>query len=185
MDNQHTRVGFPLVCCTLEALVEEEDPVNEEMLVYGITLSMTVPLQSGVRVTVDSEGRERRMRVLNENKKVKIEALQKCKLRRIIVKTRGPGELKCTSLRVSCCCDIPEVKDMSAKRLGAPVKRRCVRCSVTEKDITSGETADERSMREAKIIRSLFLKILGNLTGYDEDENEIAREEDTGCFQEL
>lgn len=48
-------------------------------------------------------------------------------------------------------------KDSSTVRYGVAMKRRCVRCLVTGKDITSGEVAGERSVKDTKMIRSRFL----------------------------
>lgn len=45
---------------------EEDDEVDEEMSLYGFISSITVPLETGVQVCTHSEGRERRIRVLQE-----------------------------------------------------------------------------------------------------------------------
>lgn len=51
--NDHTLVGFLQVYCTQEELEEEECAKDEDILEYGFTSSMKVPLESGIRDTAD------------------------------------------------------------------------------------------------------------------------------------
>lgn len=78
------------------------------MSVYASTSLMKVPLgmESGVRDTVDSERRERRIRVLHEFMTVVVGPLQKCELRRFHVKTRELVEWKYVPRLVSYCYNI-------------------------------------------------------------------------------
>lgn len=57
-DNGHTLVVIIPVSCTHEPLEEEEEvegAENKEILVFGITSTMNILLESGVSVTADSE----------------------------------------------------------------------------------------------------------------------------------
>lgn len=67
---------------------KEEDVEYEEMSVYGIKSSTTVLLESGVWATADSVGKERRINVIYEAKKVVAGSQQKCELKRFAVETR-------------------------------------------------------------------------------------------------
>lgn len=80
INNGHPLVRFLLKCHTQEQLKEKEGVVDEEMSAYGFTSSTTVSLESGVQITADSVGRERRMRILQEALKALEGPLQKCKL---------------------------------------------------------------------------------------------------------
>lgn len=74
---------------------------------------MTVPLESGVLVSADSEERECRMRVLHEAMKIVVGPLPKCELRGFVVEKRELAAWKWELLPVSYCCDFPEDKNMS------------------------------------------------------------------------
>lgn len=88
--------------------------------------------------------------------KVVVRSLQKCELRRFLVKTRELVERRSVPLLVSYCCDYPEVRDTSVVRHGVVVTKICVRSMATEEEIISGEMAGERYVRETKVIRSVL-----------------------------
>lgn len=50
IDNVHTLVGILHVCCALEKLEEVEGAKDENIFLYRLTSSNTVPLKSGVRI---------------------------------------------------------------------------------------------------------------------------------------
>lgn len=70
------------------------------MWVRGFTLLMTVPLESGVRNTVDLERKERWMRVLYKAMKVVGGHLQKFELRWFLAKTRKLVQWNCATTGV-------------------------------------------------------------------------------------
>lgn len=120
---------------------------------------MTVPSDSGVRVTTDSERNERRIRDFHKAMNVMVEPLQNFELTGFFVKTSKSVQWKCVLLLVSYCFDVPESKNMSAVRYGVVVKRSCVGYMLTGDDIIGDEMAGERSVWETEMIRSHFLEI--------------------------
>lgn len=56
ISNLHILVVFLSLCCTQERLEKEKSAYDEEILLYGFTLSMMVPLEgeSDVRATANS-----------------------------------------------------------------------------------------------------------------------------------
>lgn len=58
LENEYVLKRFLSVSCTQESPVKEEGVENETTTAYGFMSLMTVPLQSGLRITADSEGRE-------------------------------------------------------------------------------------------------------------------------------
>lgn len=59
------------------------------MFVYKFTLWITVAMDSGVRLTVGSMGRKRRMTVLHKALQILIAALQNFELKSFLGSTRG------------------------------------------------------------------------------------------------
>lgn len=74
---------------------------------------MTLLLESAIRITTDSVGREQRMRLLHKTMKLVVQHLQKCELQVLVVETRELVERKGQLLLVSFWCDISENKYMS------------------------------------------------------------------------
>lgn len=70
-------------------------------------------------------------------------------------------------------------------RLGAAVKRRCVRYMVSGEDIISDAMAWERSLRDYNTIGHRLLKLFRNSIWSVEDENEVAQGEEGECGQAL
>lgn len=81
-------MSFLPLRCTQEQLEEQGWGEDEEMSVYGLSSSMTVPFESGVRVATALEGRNRRMKVLLAAMKVVEESVQECELNGFVVNTR-------------------------------------------------------------------------------------------------
>lgn len=73
-------MGFLPVVCNPEQLEEDESKEDEEITVYRLTLSTTVPLESSVQVTADLEGREERRKVRHEAMKEELESQQRHEL---------------------------------------------------------------------------------------------------------
>lgn len=56
-------------------------------------------------------------------------------------------------------CGIPKNLDMSALSQGLAVKQFCVKGVITGENISSGETAGERLVRETEMLRSRVVEI--------------------------
>lgn len=56
IDNEHMLMGFLPVYCTQEELKKEDRAEDEQISVYGITSSKTVPLERSVKAAIDSGG---------------------------------------------------------------------------------------------------------------------------------
>lgn len=65
------------------------------------------------------------------------------------------------------------------------VKKTFVRWTETNEDLINSEMARERSVKGTKIIRSCFMWALRINTESVEDANEVAREDDADCSEEL
>lgn len=66
VENVHILIGFLPVCCMQKLLLEKEGAEDKVMLLYRITISMTVLLEIGVWLNAASQGRQWRIRVLQE-----------------------------------------------------------------------------------------------------------------------
>lgn len=137
-------VAFLPIYCTKKKLKEKRSRGNEEMLVYGVTSSITVPLDSCIQASADSDGRERPKRVRHEAMKEVVGRVRKRELRLFFAKTVELFERKCVPLLVWYCCHILEAKDMSTVRRGVLVTRPCTRCVVSGGKNITGEMAGER-----------------------------------------
>lgn len=62
--------------------------MEEDKSVYGLTSPLIIPLESAMRVTLESAWRERRMRVLHKAMKVVVVFLRECEIGASIVNTR-------------------------------------------------------------------------------------------------
>lgn len=82
--------------------------------------------------------------------------LQNCELKAFVINSRELVEWTRVPVLLLYCFDIPEIKDVSAVRHNVVVKRHFVRCIVSEENIISGEKVGERSIKDTKMIRSLF-----------------------------
>lgn len=80
-------------------------------------------------------------------------------------------------LLVLYSCGIPKAKDSSAMRHCIAVKRLCVRCMVTGKNIISSEMAGERSVRKIRMINSRYMEISTSDKGSVEDVIKVGQEE--------
>lgn len=74
---------------------------------------------------------------------------------------------------------------MSVVRYGVAVQILRVRCMITRKNIISGEMVSDRSVKDTKMIKSLFLVSIWNNTGTVENGNQLSREQDRECRQRL
>lgn len=68
---------------------KEEIAEYEEISEYGVKLSMKVPLESRLRITAESVGRERRIRVLHKAMKVVVGPLENYEMSGFAVRRRG------------------------------------------------------------------------------------------------
>lgn len=73
-------------------------------------------------------------------------------------------------------CHILEKKEMRDVRHSPAVKKSCVRCMATGEDNIRGVVAGERMVKDNKMIRGRFTKIVRNNTGIVEDESTAAQE---------
>lgn len=75
------------------------------MSLYGFISSVTLPLENDTRVTANLVGMGRRMRVVIEAIKVRVEYLPEGELKGIFVKTKALVKWKCVPQLVFYGCD--------------------------------------------------------------------------------
>lgn len=73
-------MGFLAFFFTLEKLGEEGTGEHQEVFVYALISSLSVPSESGVGTTVDLAGTERQVRVLQKAMRVLLGVLQNFEL---------------------------------------------------------------------------------------------------------
>lgn len=86
-----------------------------------------------------------------------VEPLSKFELR-VFCKHQKQFDRKSMSLLVLYYCDIFEFKDTSRVRYSVAAMRYCVRSRETEGNIFTANMADERSVKETKMVKSRFLE---------------------------
>lgn len=102
--------------------------------------------------------------------KLVLRAPQKCELNAIVVETNKLAKWKCVLLLASFCSDSPEGQSLSIVQHAVVLQRAFAGCMVTEEDTISVEVADERSVRDPKMIRGGSLKVASINTGSAEDK---------------